>query len=454
MICEKTNGSGFRGLTEYLLRGNRGDIIAGVMAGRTPRELAYEFGMLRRLNPAMKKAVMHFSISPAPEDPPFTDELWQHIAQCFVHALGYQDAPWAAVMHREDPKHVHMHVVACRIDLKGRTVSNFNDFRKAEKLMRKLESELGLRAVPGVHSPKAKPSNNQPQGDTMNNEQPHDPSLDFASGPQQFNPGTNNAALALALTNPGIRVNGASTDVLPKVGREMRRRNIESDYETRMRQVLGDSLTRIYTHNDGVLLHFRDKGQIQDLGSRVIAQGGMEERLAAERIVAMGLERKWPNITFTGSPVFIEHAMRAALKARLKVVAKGDDQADILAKVMAEQRGGMGAMAGAAAQPLPPGAVVMDDHVQQILSELDGLPPPQKLGAPPQPVAPKPTAPTPLLQAPAPVGPATAPVKPVVGVFPPHINFKERLQARREQRSQGNPPGTGPKVSRPAPPRP
>lgn len=158
MICKKTNGGGFRGLTEYLLRDNRGEIIAGVMAGQTPRELAHEFGVLRRLNPAMKKAVMHFSISPAPEDPPLTDEQWQHIAQRFVEALGYQEAPWVAVMHREDPKHVHMHLMTCRIDLQGRTVSNFNDYRKAEKLMRQLESELGLRTVPGVHTPKVKRS--------------------------------------------------------------------------------------------------------------------------------------------------------------------------------------------------------------------------------------------------------------------------------------------------------
>lgn len=445
MISKKTNGLGFRGLAQYLLRDGRGDIIAGVMAGRTPRELAQEFGQLRRLNPAMKKAVMHFSISPAPEDPQLTDEQWQHIAQRFVEALGYQEAPWVAVMHREDPAHVHMHIMTCRIDLQGRTVSNFNDYRKAEKLMRQLEAELGLRAVPGGHSPKGEPiTNHNNQGDRMQPKSTPNQAAELGIDQQPFEPGTSNAALALALTHPEVRLQGASTDVPPKVDREMRRRNLAPDYETRMRQVLGDSLTRVYRHNDGVLLYFREKGEIQDLGSRLVVQGGMEEQLAAQRIVAMGVERGWSTINFTGNPAFIEHAMRAAIKARLKVIAKSDDQAEILAKVMAEQGGGMGSMAGmapAAPLALPPGAVPIDEGIHSILSELDELPILPTLPARLAPVPPEFNPAPPAQPAPVVSAPALAP-KPTVGVLPLHINFKERLQERRQNsgpKGQGGP---------------
>ena len=62
-------GRGFRGLAAYLLRRGRGRIVAGVMAGRTPRELSQEFGVLRRLNPKLNKAVAHLMLSPAPDDP-------------------------------------------------------------------------------------------------------------------------------------------------------------------------------------------------------------------------------------------------------------------------------------------------------------------------------------------------------------------------------------------------
>jgi len=446
VISKKTNGMGFRGLAQYLLRGGRGDIIAGVMAGRTPRELAQEFGQLRRLNPTMKKAVMHFSISPAPEDPPLTDEQWQHIAQRFVEALGYQEAPWVAVMHRDNPEHVHMHLMTCRIDLQGRTVSNFNDYRKAEKLMRQLEAELGLRAVPGSRSPKGKSiTHDNNQGDSMQPKSPPNQPAKLAIDQEPFEPGTSNAALALTLTHPEVRLQGASTDVLPKVGKEMRRRNLDPDYEARMRQVLGDSLTRVYRHNDGVLLHFREKGEIQDLGSRLVVLGGMEEQLAAQRIVALGVERGWSTITFTGTPSFIEHGMRAALRAQLKVIAKDEDQAEILAKVMAEQQGGMGsmaAMAPAAPLALPPGAVPIDEGIHAILSELDDLPILPALPARLAPVPPEFNPAPPAQPAPVVPAPATTPKPPMVGVLPLHINFKERLQERRQNSSpkgQGGP---------------
>ena len=36
---------------------------------------------MRRLNPKLIKAVAHLMLSPAPDDPPLTDEQWQAIAQ-------------------------------------------------------------------------------------------------------------------------------------------------------------------------------------------------------------------------------------------------------------------------------------------------------------------------------------------------------------------------------------
>ena len=449
MISKKSNGKGFRGLAQYLLRRGRGDIIAGVMAGHTPRELAHEFGQLRCLNPRMKQAVMHFSISPAPEDPQLTDAQWQHIAQRFIEALGYQDAPWVAVMHRDDPLHVHMHIMTSRIDLKGRTVSNFNDYRKAEKLMRQLEDELGLRSVEGAHGPRHEPqpantTNNHSQGGTMQSEDPTRSAPPPASDQPVYNPGTSIATLGMVLTHPEIRANGASAEVLPKVAREMRRRTLDPDYEGRMRALLGPSLTRAYRHSEGVLLYFREKGEIHDLGSRLIAQGGMEEQLAAQRIVAMGQERGWSNITFTGSPRFIEHAMRAALRARLEVIAKGDQQAEILAKVMAERRGGMGALA------LPVGAIPADQDIQAILAELDDRP------AQPGPMPSQPAQPTaPVAPPPAPPDNPTAPKPPQTGVLPIFMNLRERLQDRRAQKTSQAPGTTpAPPVKRPGGPAP
>ena len=94
-------GKSFRGLAAYLLRGGRGHVVAGPMAGRTPRELAKEFSALRRLNPKLTKAVAHLMLSPAPGDPPLTDAQWQTIAERYIQAMGFGNAPWLAVVHQD-----------------------------------------------------------------------------------------------------------------------------------------------------------------------------------------------------------------------------------------------------------------------------------------------------------------------------------------------------------------
>jgi len=156
-------GRGFRGLLGYLMRRGRGHIVAGPMAGRTPRELASEFGVLRRLNPKLGKAVAHLMLSPAPGDPPLTDEQWQAIAERYVEAMGFADAPWVAVVH-QDTDHQHLHIAASRIGFDGKTISDANDFRKSEAVVRKIETEFGLVAVPTFsEKPHARPQKKSPQ---------------------------------------------------------------------------------------------------------------------------------------------------------------------------------------------------------------------------------------------------------------------------------------------------
>ena len=128
------------------MRYGRGRIIAGTMAGRTPRELSLEFGALRRLNPKLTKAVAHLMLSPAPGDPPLSDAQWQEIAQRYAEGMGYADTAWCGVIH-DDTDHQHLHIIACRIDLRGKTISDANSYRKSEAIVRRLEADFGLIAV-------------------------------------------------------------------------------------------------------------------------------------------------------------------------------------------------------------------------------------------------------------------------------------------------------------------
>jgi hypothetical protein len=446
LICKLTKGKGFRGLSAYLLSGGRGQIVAGVMAGRTPRELAAEFGVLRRLNPKLGKAVAHFSLSPAPGDPELTDEQWQAIAERFTSELGFGTSPWIAVIHR-DTDHIHMHVMACRIDVNGKTVSDANDYRRAEAAVRGIEADFGLIAVPSSQTNKqqrkAKQTPTTSKGDnTMTEQAPIHPipPNPFEPGhplhdtwPQSYEPGRDEAEIAL-VADSGAVVNSAETadTLIDRQRRDVRRLIAAEDYEQRARAVLDGSFTRAYRNSFGMTLYFRDQGRIADRGDRLQVFGGMDDALAAKRIVALAVApgRGWKSITFNGSARFVELAMREALNHRIGIVAKDAEQQAILARLMAERRGGMGNSSGPTAAALAAPA----DPLRDILSELDSLPAQTSAKTAPA-VPPEQDWPEEL--------PKPAPV-PVVGVMPLHLNLAERLKVRRDEHKSSSTSSTPP----------
>lgn len=441
MISKITKGRGFRGLAEYLLRDDRGQVVAGPMAGRTPRELAAEFGQLRRLNPKLGKAVAHFSLSPAPGDPPLTEAQWQEIAERFMSEMGF-DSAWCGVIHR-DTDHEHLHLMACRVRLDGRTVSDANDYRRAEASIRGIERDYGLLSLPDPPRGKPKPDptttttrGEQTMSDTTpsssNPFQPDDPR--HAVWPDGFEPGRDLAELAMTETVEGVVATSASVgDELPeRRRRDMRRLTVEPGYEPGLRALFGNDLATVYKHPGGTVLYFRPgPGRIADAGHKLTALGDMPEAQAAVRIVAIAKTRAWPSITFTGSTSFIELAMREAMASGIQIIAKGDDQAAILAKLIAEKQGGMGAMAGPS---------VENDPILAPLLELYDLPA-QTLPR---------TAPTPAPVAPPPASPEPQPPRPpVVGVFPAFPNLRERIKERRDRLAHSQP-----RPTEPAPPQP
>ena len=424
-------GKGFRGLATYLLRQDRGRIVAGPMAGRTPRELAREFGALRKLNPRVTKAVAHLMLSPSSEDAPISDEQWQAIAQRYIEAMGFENSAWVAVLH-QDTDHQHIHIIASRIDFSGKTVSDSNDFRRSEAIVRKIEQELHLRRLPSPASPKPFNRNaNQPEEvqPLINSHQP-------GERPMNMTP-TTLQQLTCAAT--------CAEPLDDKARRELRRTLVEPTYEARMRDLLGEDFTRVHVAGSRATLYFKQPGSILDEGERFSVKGGMDERLAAQRVVLLGLDRGWSSITFTGSASFIERAMREAVRHRLSVVPRDRAQEVILARVLAEQGGAMGAQAGMA--PGPSAASSVEPEISRILAELDDIP----KEAPTQPRSDEPDHPADPPRHPA--VEISAPQAPVLGVFPMHLNLRERLQARREQRSQEpsapRPPSQGPRPRTP-----
>ena len=453
MIGKITKGKGFRGLADYLLRDGRGEIVAGPMAGTTPRELAAEFGQLRRLNPKLGRAVAHFSLSPSPDDPPLTAGQWQTIADRFMADMGFADAPWCAVVHR-DTDHAHLHVMACRIDRAGTTVADANDFRRAEAAIRRIEADFGLAAVASPEPRKARAAqraadiNTNPSAPTTEEPRmtdtatiaanPFDPSdPQAATWPEPFEPGRDLVEIALIETGRSVWPSATMRDdQTERQRRNVRRMTAEDDYAHAVLSLFGDELAHVFKHPRGAILYFRRPapGRIADAGDKLTALQGMPEDAAAKRIVALATSpgRAWKSISFTGSDRFIELAMREAMAHRLTIHTQGPGQVAILARLMAEQQGAMGSSAG-------PGAAQVVDPVLAPLAELDDLVPPTRrplsLERPMRPPEPSTSR-----------EPATAPVE---GVAPFFRNLGERLKDRRQQQAPSPstaPHSTGPKA--------
>lgn len=417
-----------RSLASYLLKDGRGQIVAGPMAGRTPRELAAEFGHFRRLNPKLGKAVAHFSLSPSPDDPPLTDDQWQAIAERFMGEMGFVDSPWCGVIHRdtfyESKPRPHLHLMACRIDRLGRTVSDSNSYRRAEAAIRGIERDFGLIAVPDPprRKPKLTPSTTTTEGEQdmtdttpSNLFKPGDVTDLYAIEPAPIKPLADAVVLSASVAD----------ELTDRKSRDVRRITREKDYEQHVRTILGSELTKVQIHLEGAVLEFMD-GKIMDSGDKLSSSGEMSEEVAAKRIVLLACSRNWGSITFTGSPLFIEHSMRLAMSHGMVIKANGPEQEALLAKLEAEKRGGMGAMSVMA------GPTFETDPILAPLAELDSIPAQTlpRTAPPPAPVALPPAFPDPQPQPPR---------SPVVGVSPAFPNLRERLKERRDRLASTQP---------------
>jgi len=145
MIAKIVKGRGFRGVLEYNLAQGKGYVIDTNMAGRNPRELAAEFGALRRRRPNLGKAVFHASLSAAPGEK-LTDDQWREIGHRYLRDMGFTDNQYIIIRHT-DTEHEHIHIVANRVTLAGEVVSESFDRLKQERIMREIELEYGLQRV-------------------------------------------------------------------------------------------------------------------------------------------------------------------------------------------------------------------------------------------------------------------------------------------------------------------
>jgi hypothetical protein len=142
MIGKQKTGRGFSGVLRYTLNPQKGYLLGGNMEGGTAQELSKEFAGLRKLNPNLGKPVYHVSLSLSPEES-LNDAEWTEIASKYMNEMGFAFSMYCIARHT-DRQHEHIHIVASRIGLDGKTVCDSHNYRRSEQIIRRIEIDYGL----------------------------------------------------------------------------------------------------------------------------------------------------------------------------------------------------------------------------------------------------------------------------------------------------------------------
>ncbi len=157
MIAKAVKGKGFRGALEYDLTKEGGQVLDTNMAGENPRELAAEFGEIRKLRPNLGKAVLHVSLS-ASLGESLTDTQWREIGKRYIDGMGLENNQYIITRHT-DTEHEHIHLLANRIRFDGGVTSDSLDYARQEALMRGIERDYGLvRVAPSIEAERRAPT--------------------------------------------------------------------------------------------------------------------------------------------------------------------------------------------------------------------------------------------------------------------------------------------------------
>ncbi|WP_119965770.1 relaxase/mobilization nuclease domain-containing protein [Simplicispira lacusdiani] len=352
MIGKAIKGKGARGLLEYLLNGERASIIGGTLAGITPRDMAAEIGAIRRLRPKMGKAILHLPLSAHPQDKTLSDQNWSDICNFVAHGLGYEGCPMKFIRHN-DTDHDHVHMVICRINAQGQAISDSNDYRRIETLLREVERQYHLHRVeqPGAGSKRKhqKETHMNTTDKTQNlQDDAYEPAPSMVADPVQGIPVIDLPVVAMTMMQPEPR--HSSKRAADAYRRERRRELMTPQYSEAMREAFGVSLHNIHQHTGGAVLYFDKPKAIRDNGTSVTAHH-MSHQEAAQMLVRMAKVKKWKSVTFTGHPDFVRAAMLEALKTGMTVEPADAMQAGVLDTVKEQLRVESVTLTGKPVQP-------------------------------------------------------------------------------------------------------
>lgn len=148
MIGKQIKGKDFYGVLAYnqkkVDRGEGAIIEANITIGSIVMQTK-EFNVVRHLRPNLAKAVYHTSLN-LPYSDKLSDEEFGNLARDYLQGMGFNDNQYIVYKHT-DQDHSHIHIVANRVGFSGEVVSDSQDYKRSEKLIRDLEKKYNLTVL-------------------------------------------------------------------------------------------------------------------------------------------------------------------------------------------------------------------------------------------------------------------------------------------------------------------
>jgi hypothetical protein len=152
MIAIQKIGKSFLGALNYNLKKlyhpeakKRAELLDSNFTSIDSRMIQRELSLVRSLRPNLNRYVYHTSLNFSKEDLLDNGELLA-IAQDYLRESGYTNNQYMIFRHY-DADHPHIHLLVNRITFDGDVVSDSNNYKKSEAILRKLEYQYNLIPV-------------------------------------------------------------------------------------------------------------------------------------------------------------------------------------------------------------------------------------------------------------------------------------------------------------------
>jgi len=164
MIAKQSIGKSFTGALNYNLKKlnhpdpkQRAEVLSTNFNSLKPQDIRKELVMMKAMNPKLKRNTYHASLNFS-KDEQISNPKMQDIAQEYMKRMGF-DSNLYIIFRHHDSNHPHCHILATRNRFDGTVVSDSNNYRKSEQIVRELEKKYRLQTVESSKQSKLKAPN-------------------------------------------------------------------------------------------------------------------------------------------------------------------------------------------------------------------------------------------------------------------------------------------------------